>query len=541
MNSSSKSSLRICRFGRSSVLLLFCFCFLFCFSCSGVRNGSENRKNSKEVVVAVDAAAESLDPRIGTSLASFRIQQLTHTPLIVQGNMGQLEPGLALKWERNFLPEENRERWTFWLRHDVLFHDGTAFSADDVIYTFESLLQPDFISRKKAAFNLIDKIIKVDGHLVVFELTGSSPSFAANMPAVGIVSRKTATDPLHASIGTGPFRLLQGSAGEDLKFASFDRYYLGKPGIELLTVKAVPDDTTRALEVMHGSVDLVINDLNITDAAYLQQRNDRTLIQGQGLPYEYLGFNHDHPVLQNVKVRQAIAKAIDRDAIIDHLLGGLARKAESPLIPGLWQGKTDFQPLEMDLAQAKLLLDQAGFPDPDGEGPLPRMTLEMKCSSRKSSRDFATVIRQQLSRIGIEIQVRSLEWQTYYSDIINGNFSLYALRWVGIIDPEFFGSVFHSTSIPGTVIPEGARNRGSLNRGRYRNPEMDALIEAAEKEQNSQERWKIYHQIQDLISRDYPYVSLWFKDNYAIIRSDLLGLELNLNGSFHPLYKLHYQ
>ena len=510
-------------------------------SCSGSSNGSDQRKAEKHVIIAVDTSAESLDPRVGTSLASFRIQQLTHTPLILQGNKGNLEPGLAQSWKREYDPQKDIDVWTFRLRRDVTFHDGSSFSAEDVKYTFESMLHPDFISRKKAAFSQIIKITVPAPDIIVFSLKGSNPALAANMPAVGIIPKKAADNSEKTIVGTGPFRCSNSKNKETLEFEAFAHFYQGKPGINKITVKTVPDDTTRALEIMHGSADLVINDLNITDAAYLKEKPNRSLVQAQGLPYEYLGFNHEHPILKNQKVRQAIALALDRDTIIKNLLGGLARKAESPLIPGLWKVKPDFTPLRRDLEKSMTLLDEAGFTDPDGPGGQPRFVLEMKCSSRKSSRDFATVIRQQLGQVGIEVQIRSLEWQTYYSDIVNGNFSLYALRWVGIINPEFFGAVFHSTSIPGITPPEGSRNRGSLNRGRYRNAEMDRLVELAEAEQDDARRWQIYCRIQELISKDFPYVSLWYKDNYAVIRSDLQGLELTLNGSFHVLYKLHYR
>jgi peptide/nickel transport system substrate-binding protein len=304
-------------------------------------------------------------------------------------------------------------------------------------------------------------------------------------------------------------------------------------------MKVIPDDTTRALEVMHGSVDLVINDLNVRDAEHLGSWPGRKLKKAPGLQYEYLGFNHRHPMLKVKEVRQAIAYAINRQVIIDSLLAGLARPAVSPMLPELWSIRADFTSYDYDPDKARSLLDEAGFPDPDGEGPATRFSLEMKCSSRKSSRDLAVVIRQQLRDVGIEVTVKSTEWQTFYADVVNGNFSLYALRWIGIIDPDFFGSIFHSSSIPGEEPPQGKR-RGSLNRGRFRNVDVDRLIEAAETELDESMRWRIFADLQHKISEELPYVDLWYRDNFAVMRDDLTGLELTLNASFGVLYKLRY-
>lgn len=511
------------------------------FGCQAGGNGRQERAEAGTVIIAVDTAAENLDPRIGTSLASYRMQQLLYNYLVNQGPDGLLVPELVTHWERRDSEAvEGGESWIFHLKEGVTFHDGTPLTSRDVVYTFKSMLEPDFISRKSGAFSAVADVIARDTATVEFVMTEPQPAFLSNLPAVGIVPEGFPSDNSISPIGTGPFKFEGRNGLQQFVFSANESYFLGKPGINRIIVKAIPDDTTRALELMHGSVDLVINDLNVADAAYLDSWENMNTVKAPGLPYEYLGFNHEHPILGKRKVRQAIAHAINRDEIIENLLGGLARPASSPLLPTLWEGLGDFPRHEFDPEKAAQLLDEAGYPDPDGEGPRYRFTVEMKCSSLKTSRDMAVVYRQQLAEAGIEVTIRSTEWQTYYADIVNGNFSLYTLRWIGIIDPEFFGALFHSTSIPGTAAKEGAVQRASLNRGRYSNPEMDRLIEEAEQIQEPELRWQAYARVQQMMSEDMPYVDLWYRDNFAVHRSDLAGFELTLNASFGVLYKLHY-
>lgn len=513
---------------------------ILCLSCAGGGETRERRARDGAVIVAVDSAPDNLDPRIGTSQASYRTQQLLYNPLVNQGVDGRLVADLAERWERLPSPDGgDGERWIFHLRRGVVFHDGNPFTADDAAYTFQSLIAPEFISRKKAAFSAIAAVRAIDEYTIEFVLSRRQPSFVSNMPAIGIIPAgwQSKNDP---PPGTGPFRFAGREGTRLYHFAAHDSYWQGVPGIRTLTLAVVPEETTRALEMMHGSIDLVINDLAVSDAVNIARRPGMSIVHAPGLSYEYLGFNHEHPILANRLVRRAIAHAIDREAIITHLLGGLARPAVSPMVPELWQGPAAFESIEYDPARATVLLDEAGYPDPDGDGPRPRFTLEMKSSTQRNSRDLAVVIRQQLEAVGIDVTVRSTEWQTYYSDIVNGNFSLHALRWIGIIDPEFFGSVFHSASIPGIQPTPDAPQRGSLNRGRYRNGMVDALVDEAEAELDPERRWAVYARLQATLRDDPPYVDLWYRDNYAVMRADLTGMELTLNASFGVLWRLRY-
>jgi peptide/nickel transport system substrate-binding protein len=212
-------------------------------------------------------------------------------------------------------------------------------------------------------------------------------------------------------------------------------------------------------------------------------------------------------------VRQAIAQAIDREGIIRHLLKGLAAPATGLLSPGHWAYEPSVPRLLHDPQAAKKLLDSAGLPDPDGDGPLPRFKLSYKTTTLDLSRRLAEAFKEQLGRVGIELEVRSYEWGTFYADVKKGNFHLYSLLWVGIVDPNIYFNLFHSGNIP----PRGN------NRGRYRNLDIDRLLERARESLSPAERKRLYSSVQKMLARDLPIIPLWWKQNVVVMRRGVEG------------------
>ena len=173
------------------------------------------------------------------------------------------------------------------------------------------------------------------------------------------------------------------------------------------------------------------------------------------------------------------------------------------------------------------MLDEAGYKDPDGDGPLPRLHLSLKISSVEETRLQATVIQQDLARVGIDLDVRSYEFATMYADVIKGNFQMFSLQWVGgaMVDPDILRRVFHSTQTP----PAG------FNRGHYSNPEVDRLLDLAGTATTESERKKYYGEVQKIVADDAPYISIWNRTNVAVAQPTLTGLHLNAVGDFEAL------
>jgi peptide/nickel transport system substrate-binding protein len=259
-----------------------------------------------------------------------------------------------------------------------------------------------------------------------------------------------------------------------------------------------------------GSADLALNSLTPDTVAALARAPRLRVSDEPGTNLAYIGYNCTDPILRHVRVRQALAYATNRPEIIRYLLRGQARIAYDLLPPNHWAYDPSLPHYDFDPARANRLLDEAGFPRrPDGI----RFHLTLKTSTEEASRQLGAVLQQQWRQVGVALELRSLEFGTFYADITSGNFQLFTLRWLGANDdPDFFYYVFDSHQFP----PAGA------NRGRYSNPELDRLLEQARIEPDRQARKKLYDQAQEIVAHDQPYLTLWYLDNVAV-HSDRVG------------------
>jgi peptide/nickel transport system substrate-binding protein len=230
-------------------------------------------------------------------------------------------------------------------------------------------------------------------------------------------------------------------------------------------------------------------------------------------------------VLKDKRVRHAIGHAIDRQAIVDHLRRGLATPAVGVLSPVAWAFEPNVHQFDHDRARARQLLDEAGYPDPDGDGPQPRLRLSIKTSTDEFFRLQAAVIQQDLRQVGIDVEVRSYEFATFYADVLAGNAQLYTLQWVGVTDPDMLRRVYHSEQVP----PIG------FNRTYYSNPEVDRLIDLATAATIDEERLQYYRQAQQVVAEDAPYISLWYKTNIAVMRPNIQNVRLTPQAGFWTL------
>ena len=213
---------------------------------------------------------------------------------------------------------------------------------------------------------------------------------------------------------------------------------------------------------------------------------------------------------------------MDRQAIVDHLRRGLARPAIGILPPASWAFEPRVFQFTHDIAKAKALLDEAGYRDPDGDGPAPRLRLTLKVSTNEFVRLQAAVIQQDLKQAGIDLDVRSYEFATLYADVLKGNFQLFTLQWVGVSDPDMLRRVFHSNQMPPT----------GFNRGYYENADVDRLIDAAMAATTDEDRRRLYGEAHGRIAEDAPDISLWYKTNVAVSRTNIEGVSLTPSADF---------
>jgi peptide/nickel transport system substrate-binding protein len=274
----------------------------------------------------------------------------------------------------------------------------------------------------------------------------------------------------------------------------------------------------RSLELRKGDVDLVVNDVAPDLVHGLEQEPGLAVYTGPGTDYAYIGLNLRDPILADRRVRQALSYAVDRAAIVRYLQRDLARETPG-IIPSMsWAFGDDAFMFPRDLERAKRLLDEAGYRDPDGAGPEPRLRLTLKTSTVERYRVQAAALQHQFSEAGIALEIRSHEFATLFADVIRGNVQLYTLVFTGgsVADPDILRRVFHSSQTP----PSG------FNRAHYANPELDRLIDQATAAITEEDRRRYYIEAQRMIATDVPMISLWARTNVAVAAADLAGIAL---------------
>jgi peptide/nickel transport system substrate-binding protein len=303
-------------------------------------------------------------------------------------------------------------------------------------------------------------------------------------------------------------------------------YWGGAPKIERVRFAVVPDTITAALEMKKGAgtgAAVVESNVLTQDMVHALRGTAGLVVEtGPGARVDYANFNVTDPALRDVRVRQAIACALDKPALIAALWRGQARPAESLLPPGHWAAAQDSElpQYPRDVARAVRLLDAAGLkPDKDGV----RLRFTLKTSTDETTRLEAQAIQAELREAGVAITLRSAEFGAFYSDITKGAFQMYMLRWIGSNeDPDIFRYAYGSKSFP----PKGG------NRGRYSNASLDALLKQATAETDDGERRKAYVEAQRILAEELPGIPLWYPDNVVVHSDRVAGVVLNAGGSF---------
>jgi peptide/nickel transport system substrate-binding protein len=471
------------------------------------------------LVMIIESSPSNLDPRIGTDAASERIGSLIFDSLVHRDEHFNLQPALAERWE---IPDP--QTYIFHLRAGVRFHDGRPLTSRDVKWTFDSLLKGTIISARAGAYRLVDSVEARDDATVIFHLKEPFAPLLWNLSngAMGIVPYGSGKEFNQSLVGSGPFKFVHAELDKEVVLVRNDDYWGDKPKLSRVRFTVVPDTTTRALELDKGSADIAINSLPADMVATIETQKKLVVEQKPGTTLAYLAFNLRDPVLRDVRVRRALAYAIDRRPMIEYLWRGLARPADSILPPQHWAYDGDVTRYAYDPAKARALLDAAGYAAVKGV----RFHLTMKTSTEESTRLMAAVLQQQLGAVGIALDIRTFEFATFYSDVQKGSFQLFSLRWIGgNEDPDIFEYVFYSTSTP----PKRA------NRGYYSNPRADALIDAGRRELDQGKRKVIYAELQRILADDLPYVNLWYLDNVAVHSARVTNVQVNPSGNYEFL------
>ncbi len=478
------------------------------------------------VVMIIESSPNNLDLRQGTDAQSERVGGLIFDALVKKDEHFNLQPWLATSWE-----QPDALTWIFHLRDGVRFHDGRPLEAEDVAWTICSMVDGTLITAKGGAFAAVDRVEVRDRLTVVVRLKRPAAGLLFNMSdgLFGVVPRGSGRDFGLHPVGSGPFRFVSAVQDKEVIVERNERYWAesgvpptGTSRIEHVRFAVVPDAITSSLELKKGSADLASNVVTLDMVHTLAQEPNLEVKSSAGAPVVYTNFNVNDPALKDRRVRQAIACAMDRQAIVDAIWRGQARLASTLLPAEHWAAASDTEMAQYphDVARAQRLLDQAGFPArKDGV----RLRLTLKTSTDETTRLMAAVLQQHLRAAGIQLDIRSAEFGTFYADVTRGAFQMYALRWIGSNeDPDIFRYAYGSDAFP----PKGG------NRGRYSNPRIDALMAAAAIETEPQRRRSDYVEVQKILADDLPGIPLWYPNNQVIHTRRIENVTPNASGTF---------
>ena len=508
---------------------------LLLFLATALMPAACNRR-SNTFVIALGDNIRTIDPIGSPSVdaASERVRTLMFNSLVKKNEKFDYVGELAANVTRS----DDGLAYTFTLRDGVKFHDGRLFTSADAKYTLDTVFSSNFA--KSASFyegsgankkSYIKTVEAPDDKTVVVRLIKPWVGLLSNLVPVAIIRKDSYASQKDHPLGTGPFKFVHyDSSQQVVDLEAFSDYWEGPAKIQSLRVRVISDTNALQAELRTGRVDMAPLPTSLSPDAIKLLGQDPSLqvLQFTGSNVNLLTFNTSQAPLDNVRVRQAIAFAVNRESMIRDLLLGQAKIAHSILPEDSW-AYTPGQKYAYDPAMAKRLLDEAGFKDPDGDGPQLRFSkpLVYKVSgSSVSARQYAGVIQNYLKEVGVPVSIETAELNTLFDQLRYGQFQIFYGQWVGgNQDPIFYKDLFATSEIP-------TQERAARNRSRYSNKELDALLDEAVNTYDREKAFGLYSRIQEIVSRDLPVFPLWYQANMVIARKNVGNIQVNASGDW---------
>ena len=465
------------------------------------------------VVVAQNADAKTLDLAASNDVPSHRVTLQIYDNLVNRKD-GQLVPGLAESWT-----QVDPLTLDLKIRKGVKFHNGDPLTVNDVVFTLNKVKEaPSMMS----FYSDLDTITAIDNETV--RITTKKPfgplvNYLAHNGAGVLCERavKEAGDSYgQHPVGTGPFVFDSWTSGDRIILKANPDYYLGKPAIDTLVFRVIPEGVNRTIALETKEADIAY-DIDPMDHDMVRNHSELNLLQKPALSMNYLGFNTEKAPFDKKEVRQAIAYAMDMDSMIGAVYLGAATKANSPASPDVFGYNKDTKGYENNVAKAKELLAQAGYPN--------GFKAKIWTNDNSTRRDTAVILQDQLKQIGIDIQIEILEWGSYLDRLIRREHDMFLLGWTPSPDADSaLYAVFHS------------KNHGSAgNRTYYTNARVDELLDKGRETTVPEERIGYYKEAQDIIMDELPLIPLVYPDNNVGIQKNIKGFELDPENQ-HKLY-----
>jgi peptide/nickel transport system substrate-binding protein len=502
---------------RKLTLIIIFFITLGLISCT-------KKPETNVLKLRVGGEPSLINPILSTDSASSTVESFVFNGLLKVNADLEFEPDLAESYE---ISSDNKT-YTFKLKKNVLWHDGVEFTAKDVKFTFEKILDEKTNTVRRSNLIISGKPIKfkiIDDYTIQIILPEPFAPFLSKI-STGILPEHILKnkDINKASfnrkpIGTGPFIFKKWKSGQFVYLQRNEKYFGTKPKLAGIIIKNIADTNTALIALKKGEIHLL--SIPGKDFPYFKRNKNIKLFHYQDLLYTYMGFNLEHPFFKDKKVRQAIAHAINKRVIVNNVLKNYGIKAPMPSSPVLWSHPKDAKEIyEYNPEKSKKLLKESGFKPSAAkilykDNQLFQFTLVTN-KGNKDREKTAEIIQQSLLRVGIQMNIQLKEWSAFVKDLNSPThpkpFDAVLLAWSLSLDPDAY-SIWHSSQYP-----------KGFNLGGYSNPEVDKLIEKGRVEMDRNKRASIYHELFPKIAEDLPYVFLYYPETLVGVRQNVKGL-----------------
>jgi len=466
----------------------------------------------------------NLIPPLATDAGSHAIASYIYvSPLKYDKNI-TLKPYAA----KSYQVLDGGRHLKFTLRDDIYWTDGEPLTAEDVEFTYELMVDPETPTAYAADWKQIREFRRTGKY--TFEVFYDKPfarslvTWAQEILPEHVLEGEDLLDTEYSKnpVGAGPYKLKEWVPGRHLTLAANNDYFEGRPYMDEIHYRIIPDISTQFLELKAGGLDT----MGLTPLQYLRQTQSKDWQQRfnkfkyLSFGYTYLGFNLRHPFFKDRRVRRALSLAIDKEEIVKGVLFGLGTPAIGPYKPGTWQYNEAVEDYGYQPEEALKLLEKAGWKDRNGDGWLDRdgkpfwFTIITNQGNSQRTKS-AVIIQRRLADIGIKVEIRAIEWSSFISEFVNkGRFDALILSWNILQDPDLY-NVWHSDNA----------KPGGLNFIDYKNEELDELLVRGRQLVNREERKKIYDRVQEILHEDQPYVFLYVPYSLPIVSSRVRGIE----------------